>query len=125
MSGAGCLGLGGGDDEEQIGRHVTDSQGGEYAIMRVDFVDQAGTLGQVDHMSNDKEIDNIVNNHSEEDWQEMNDNDLDNAERILEKTTPASRKSGRGWRTHLIESWNLMLITGRTPQNRMHRMKEP
>lgn len=81
---AGCLGLGGGDDEEQIGRHVTDEGGGSHVMMRVDFVDRAGTLGQLDHLENDKEVDNLVNTYSESDWQRMNDNDLDVARRTLD-----------------------------------------
>ncbi|WP_436901196.1 twin-arginine translocation signal domain-containing protein [Halovenus halobia] len=84
---AGCSAITGGDDngeDDQVGHRITDEGGGDYVMMRVDFVDQAGTLGQVDHMSNDGEADNLVNNYSEEQWQEMDDNDLDVAERILE-----------------------------------------
>jgi hypothetical protein len=58
---------------------------GQYVLGRIDFVDQAGTLGQLDHMENDNEYDNLVNNYSEEEWQEMNYNDLAKAKSILEE----------------------------------------
>jgi hypothetical protein len=85
---AGCLGFGdGGDrgDDDQVGHRITDGGGeGQYLLNRVDFVDQAGTLGQLDHMENDKEVDNLVNTYSEEEWQRMDANDLDVARRTLE-----------------------------------------
>lgn len=83
---AGCSQTKGGEDDEDndIGHHITDeSGGGEFVINRIDFIDQAGTLGQVDHMSNDQDADDLVNEYSEEQWEEMNDNDLEVAESIL------------------------------------------
>lgn len=82
---AGCLGLGGSDDGDDIGHRITDEGGGgEFVTNRVDFIDQAGTLGQLDHLENDVDADDLVNTYSEDEWQRMNDNDLDNAQRILE-----------------------------------------
>lgn len=86
---SGCLGILGdssndGGDDEQIGHRITDeSGGGEFVMNRIDFIDQAGTLGQVAHLNNDNEYDDLVNNYSEEQWQEMNDNDLDVARNTL------------------------------------------
>jgi hypothetical protein len=100
MSGAGCLGLGGGngnEEDDQVGHRITDEGGeGQYLLNRIDFVDQAGTLGQVDHMSNDQEVDNLVNSYSEGDWEEMDDNDLEVAERILNEND-ASVEEIRPW----------------------------
>jgi hypothetical protein len=48
------------------------------------LVDQAETLGQVgEGYSSDNDYDTIVNNYSEEDWQEMDNNDLDVARHTL------------------------------------------
>lgn len=86
---SGCLGsLTGGNDEEeeQVGHRITDEGDSDYHYLlnRIDFVDQAGTLGQLAHMENDKEVDDLVNTYSEADWQRMGDNDLDVARRTLE-----------------------------------------
>jgi len=85
---SGCSGVLNGPEQDHEGGGWSDVEDSDDVssdfIHRVDFIDQAGTLGQVDHMDNDKDVDNIVNNYSEEQWQEMDENDLGNAERILE-----------------------------------------
>lgn len=78
---AGCSNIGSDNDGVSV---VTDEQvNGNYVISRVDFVDEAGTLGQVDHIETDEGVDNIVNSYSESDWEEMDSNDLDHAENVL------------------------------------------
>jgi hypothetical protein len=89
MSWSGCLGiLGGNEDDggdgyagEPVDPDADDDTGSGH---RIDFVDQAETLGQVgEGYSSDNEYDTIVNNYSEEDWQEMDNNDLDVARHTL------------------------------------------
>lgn len=52
-------------------------------INRIDFIDQAGTLGQLDQVNNDVDADDIVNEYSEEDWERMDTNDLEVARNHL------------------------------------------
>ena len=78
---AGCSGLGRDDGGYSV--ETEERVNGNYVINRVDFVDEAGTLGQVDQMETDEGIDNIVNNRSESEWEEMDTNDLDYAEDVL------------------------------------------
>jgi len=89
---SGCLGRlrGGGDDTgmaEGVSRDESNSPGygGAY---RIYFDDQTGTLGQVAQPQPDDDY-NIVNQYSEDDWKEMDDNDLQVARKEIED-------SGRG-----------------------------
>jgi len=88
MSWSGCLGTPGGNEDEgdgyagkRVDPNEDDNSGSGH---RVDFVDQAENLGQVaESYSSEKEYDKIVNDYSEEEWQEMDSNDLDVARNTL------------------------------------------
>mgnify|MGYP006274835835 CR=1 FL=1 len=84
LSVSGCLGItgnnggGGGSNDgyagEPVDPNADDDTGSGH---RVDFVDDAETLGQVaGNYNSEYEYDEIVNEYSEDDWQEMDDNDV-------------------------------------------------
>jgi hypothetical protein len=84
---SGCADLlggnGGNNDDGYAGEPVDMEEVKSDNLFRVDFHDQADTLGQLDRGDTESEADDIVNNHSEGEWQEMDDNDLEVAQRIL------------------------------------------
>jgi hypothetical protein len=81
---SGCAGiLEGKDDDGYAGEPADMEEMKPENLFRVDFHDQADNLGQLDRGDTESEADDIVNNHSEGEWQEMDNNDLGVAERIL------------------------------------------
>jgi hypothetical protein len=91
---AGCSGVPGGDSGGDVQKTPEgwEPEDVVHEMHRIDFKDRAGTLGQVANTTTESEADDISNNYSEGDWQEMNDNDLDNAARILENNDSSVEK---------------------------------
>ena len=87
---SGCVGrLRGSDDNagpaEGVRRDETNSPGDSSAY-RIDFVDQAGTLGQVAQpQAVEDDYNNIVNEYSEDGWGEIDRNDLDVARSVFDE----------------------------------------
>lgn len=84
----GCLGLLRSRDDtgpaEGVERDESNTSG-DGSAYRIDFVDRAGTLGQVAQPETiENEFNNIVNEYAEADWQAMDDNDLQVARSTLE-----------------------------------------
>lgn len=80
----GCSGLGGSDDE-QIGRRVQDRTAAQPRGYRVDFHDEAGTLGQVPRSGRTgNSFDTVTCSRSAAEWDRMKRNDMDYARQLMD-----------------------------------------
>ncbi|RXK46904.1 hypothetical protein [Halorientalis pallida] len=89
---AGCFGLGG-DGDEPIGRRVQNRKAAEPRGYRVDFHDQADTLGQVARSgTTGRSFDTVTNSRSETEWDRMKRNDMEYTRQLMDENRTSVTK---------------------------------